>query len=130
MMQEYRGLSRTGRAITSSVNAGLALSTYDDQKKRLMTKYEREVTNMWHSNNALVTIDNYNHYYNSASLQPIGSRETQFIICNWTVAALSRFEVPPSKGFGFVTARGGYLDSFPSSLKDLSYFFQKVCLFF
>ena len=69
-----RGLSWTGRAITSSVHAGLALTTYDEQKKRLLTKYDQQIT--WHSNMALATIDNYNHYYNSASLQPIGSRAT------------------------------------------------------
>jgi len=85
---------------------------------------------MWHSNMALATIDNYNHYYNSASLQPIGSRQTQYILCNWTVAALSRFEAHPPKGFQFVTAGDGYLDSFPSALKDLTYFFQKVCFYF
>ena len=66
MLMEYRGLSRTGRMLASAVYGSLPVSTYDKYKKNwfMSTRRNDSLSN----NLALVTIDNYSHFYNSASL--------------------------------------------------------------
>jgi hypothetical protein len=127
MLQEYRGLSRTGCMLSSTVHASLPISTYDTHKEKLRTDYIQLLNNYSSENSALVTIDNYNHFYNSASLTLPGTRETQYIICNYTVAALIRFEHSLSSSFPFVEVRPlEYMDSFPSKLSDLTFYSLQV----
>jgi hypothetical protein len=133
MLMEYRGLSRTGRMLASAVYGSLPVSTYDTYKKKMVLEYQEEMHSLFSNNLALVTIDNYSHFYNSASLvNPVaGSRETQYITCNYTVGALSRFEDNvDNHNFSFVKTRSGnFLDSFPAQLKGLSYSQNQVLLF-
>ena len=133
MLMEYRGLSGTGRMLSSAVYGSLPVSTYDKYKKSMVEDYKTEMHSIFVNNLALVTIDNYSHFYNSASLiNPVpGSRETQYITCNYTVGALVRFEDNlDDTNLSFrKTNSGNFLDSFPEKLKGLSYSSNQVSIF-
>jgi hypothetical protein len=132
MLMEYRGLSRTGRMLASAVHGSLPISTYDKYKKKLVDEYKSETSSLFSKNLGLTTIDNYSHFYNSASLiNPVpGSRETQYITCNYTVGAMVRFEDNVDEtNLSFVEIQPGhYLDSFPEKLKALSFSHNQVSL--
>lgn len=63
MMQEYRGLSSTGRHLASGMGACLPTRTYADYKRKAVRAYNDFVDDLYDRNQAVMVCDNYNHNY-------------------------------------------------------------------
>src|SRR3954447_19110330 len=59
LMQEYRGLSRIGKSLTSAYGKAPAITTFDSKKRALMNSYVSEVSQVVIENNGIIAFDNW-----------------------------------------------------------------------
>ena len=84
IQQEYRGLSRIGRALTAAYGGAPTVRNYDDKKRRLIDAYGERVENMVKENNGILAFDNFCNAFGSPVLAT--ERESALLLCNYTVA--------------------------------------------
>jgi len=126
LLQEYRGLSRIGRHINSSVDIALPLRTYDRYKKLMVKEFlDLQAINLKIGDCILVS-DNFSHSYRLTTPDP--TLQVPYKPCNWTVNALQVFEdVGHLQDFLFkLLPDQSILPSFPSKLADLEPYFDQV----
>ena len=89
MQLEFRGLSRIGRSLLSTMGAAPAIRNYDVQKNKLVKNYAAKVQQMVQDNDCIVTWDNYCHVWGSPTLK---MRDTSYLKANYTVVAVSAYD--------------------------------------
>ena len=90
IQQEYRGLSRIGRAPTAAYGGAPTVRNYDDKKRRLVEEYGDRVENMVKKNNGILAFDNWCKAWGSPQLSI--ARDSALLLCNYTVVGVSAFE--------------------------------------
>jgi hypothetical protein len=128
MLQDYRGLSRMGRELSSFVGLAPSLRSYDIRREELIRGGTAEIEKITTSGRFLATIDNYTHQYGSSTLSL--KRKTQYHLPTYTVAAIIEW---PQAIDVQVDMReftdGSLLASVPDSAEALKAFQQIVSIF-
>ncbi len=86
---EYRGLSRLGRALGSTLGILPAFRSQDNKKLEATGQYNKKVLDLLKSNSGILTFDNYCHYYGSPTPS---TRPFNYLGANYTVVAISEYQ--------------------------------------
>lgn len=111
LMLEYRGLSRFGIEILSACKVATHPRTHDRIRNNRLLIYDNENKRIISEGKAVIAIDNYSHFYGSATISL--NRSNQLLLANNTVGGLSVLRTLLNLDFVYTRA-GNVLPSVPS----------------
>ena len=122
---EYRGVSRTGRHLNSSVSQSLPLRTYDRFRRSEVAHFSKVLNEIGERNGGIFVTDNFNRSYRLHGLH-LG-RERPYEALNLMVNAIQSFPDYLENPFPFkFLPTGNVLASFPSQIKVLKPYWETV----
>jgi hypothetical protein len=129
LLQEYRGLSRLGRAMANYVGLAPSLRNYDKVRSALLEDATLQIAEITSSGRCLVAFDNYTHQYGTPALTT--DRKVPYFQARFTVGAVIEWPPEATTDINFIVLKDKtYLTSVPASVQDLKLFEDKVTFIF
>ena len=126
-IQEYRGVSRVGRQLSSALGLSLPLRTYDRFKEAQTRDYERAWKELLTSNGGVMVCDNFNRNWQTHGLRQ--DQSLPYRSMNLTINAFQAFpdRIVNPYPFKFLNDTE-IVPSVPSKLSMVAPYFAKVFL--
>jgi len=127
IQQEYRGLSRIGRALTAAYGGAPSVRNYDEKKRALVDSYGARVEQMVKDNNGILAFDNWCNIFGSPHLSL--DRDTAYVKSNFTVVGVSSYQFSTRPRFKWTYDGKLAVASLPRCVADLEPYANNVFSF-